>query len=320
MELIQKKENENSIALYKLNDKVDKYISEFIFSSDQTRKITCDSLVCGMEYTNLLRDGATLALKALVESNQVQLYEDSTAVVNLLRGGLNFGLREALFQAFNWNSHSSIFLSAQRVYKSEEDKWEISETDYKKLLSFTPSTLVLGDVVATGTSLNYLVSEILNEYKEKEVRVLFFTIGARKTREVFEDVIYKLKLSNIKVNIIYFEGIFDVASDETKMTIKLPGTDLLFTSPFLAPEFLEFQDTNPSYPLERCAIYDAGSRAFDVRHYLDDIKHYWSQVLSLAKQGVAYKDYYKERKGINCNLNAELENVAIKILDKICNI
>ena len=40
-----------------------------------------------------------------------------------------------------------------------------------------------------------------------------------------------------------------------------------------------------TYPLERCAIYDAGSRAFDVPAYLADVRGYWEQVVRLAGEG-----------------------------------
>ena len=63
----------------------------------------------------------------------------------------------------------------------------------------------------------------------------------------------------------------------------------------MAPEFIESQYEDPSYPLERCTIYDAGSRAFWVREYANDVLNYWKQVLDLAASGVTFLEYLAQR-------------------------
>ena len=62
----------------------------------------------------------------------------------------------------------------------------------------------------------------------------------------------------------------------------------------LAPEFIESNFEAPSYPLERCTIYDAGSRAFQVEEYLEDVIEYWTKVLTLAKR-VTFEEMMAER-------------------------
>ena len=63
----------------------------------------------------------------------------------------------------------------------------------------------------------------------------------------------------------------------------------------MAPEFIASQYEDPAYPLERCVIYDAGSRAFRVREYAEDVAGYWKQVLELAGRGMTFEDYLRER-------------------------
>ena len=63
----------------------------------------------------------------------------------------------------------------------------------------------------------------------------------------------------------------------------------------MAPEFIESQYEDPSYPLERCTIYDAGSRAFWVREYANDVLNYWKQVLDLAASGISFLEYLEQR-------------------------
>jgi len=72
------------------------------------------------------------------------------------------------------------------------------------------------------------------------------------------------------------EGCFDVPTPESRLTIRFTGTDLLRGGEsVIAPDFLESQYENPAYPIERCTIYDAGSRAFWVREYAEDVRSYW---------------------------------------------
>jgi hypothetical protein len=69
----------------------------------------------------------------------------------------------------------------------------------------------------------------------------------------------------------------------------------LRTGSVLAPEFLESQYESPSFPIERCTIYDAGSRAFDLAEYFADLRGYWEQNLALARGGRTYRQLLAER-------------------------
>jgi hypothetical protein len=79
------------------------------------------------------------------------------------------------------------------------------------------------------------------------------------------------------------------------LDIALQGTDLLRWPATVAPEFLESQAEDPAFPLERCTIYDAGSRAFNAPEYLEDVQEYWGQVKELAEKGMTYSDYLAQR-------------------------
>ena len=60
----------------------------------------------------MLQKACTKVLKGLKQTEMLQPEETETIVLNILRGGLNFGLREALADAFDWNNHGSVFLSS----------------------------------------------------------------------------------------------------------------------------------------------------------------------------------------------------------------
>ncbi|MGL5920688.1 MAG: hypothetical protein ACRCZQ_09345, partial [Bacteroidales bacterium] len=238
----------------------------------------------------------------LVNSADLILNENETVVYNILRGGLNFGLRDSLADAFGWNSHSSSFISAQRRRcKDNPEEWEIVEGDYHKLYLKPVSSIVFGDVVATGTSLEHGMEILLDEVKNTGVsirNIVFFTIGGIKTEEILSKMSVKLKEICPEFEgcyIVYIEGRFIVPDENTPLHIKITGTDLIKRDALMAPEYIESQYEQAIYPLERCTIYDAGSRAFLVSEYAEDLLEYWKDVKKLADEGVTFDELVNER-------------------------
>ena len=222
-------------------------------------------------------------------------------VFNILRGGLNFGLRGALAKAYGWNNHSSSFVTAQRARVTEgSEQWHITEDDYKKITFPSKAQIIIGDVVATGTSLRHGLKIMIQEAVEQGTplgSILFFTIGGPKSEErlIEADAACRKHFPEYEgTHVCYVEGRFSVPTTETPLTIKITGTDLLRCNSLLAPEFIESQFEAPSYPLERCTIYDAGSRAFQVREYLEDVIEYWSKVKELAAS-MSFAEMVEER-------------------------
>jgi hypothetical protein len=160
--------------------------------------------------------------------------------------------------------------------------------------------IVFGDVVATGTSLKHGLMK-LSEGLARSCRynsITFFTIGGGVSGEIMAEwrkLIESRQGAPLKATVVYFEGIFGVAGPRTPVSIKLDGTDLLRRDGVMAPEFIESQYESPLYPLERCTIYDAGSRAFHVPEYLEDVVDYWRQVKAQAESGTTFEALLKER-------------------------
>jgi hypothetical protein len=276
-------------------------VREFVVSTPETRAICNDPFVLGVDYTDRMRHAGTLALEALRNLGVFKGTEHSTHVLTILRGGLNFQLREALSQAFGWNTHGSWFISAQRqLVNSVTGEWEIVEDSYNKMFEHSEVDVVFGDVVATGTSLQHGLDK-LRERLSDSMRcrsVTFFTIGASVSGERIERWRAEVEHSvgqQIECSVVYYEGVFGVAQPATPIRIKIDGTDLLRRDGAIAPEFLASQAENAAFPIERCTIYDAGSRAFCVPEYLADVQEYWHQVLALAFEGVTFFDLVRER-------------------------
>jgi len=304
-------------------------LEAFVCSSKETRGICNASEVVGIRYTEDLRIACAKILEAsrIPLPGKVELSEQSTSVLHILRGGLNFGLRDALADAFSWNSHSSIFISAQRarVSNSEED-WHITESNYKKLYLPPNANIVFGDVVATGVSLSHGLDEVISFARDEGVQIssfTFFTIGGSRALEIMLDLDKRCREifpEYVGSRLFFIEGVFSVPEDSSKQRISISGTDLLRSPALLAPEFVESQYQNPAYPLERCAIYDAGSRAFWIPEYLEDVRSYWELTLELAKQGVSFQQLLGERMpelDLSKFQNIDLESLCVERIQSL---
>ena len=285
-----------AIALYQLEDHGQ--LKRFILSTPETRSICNDPGVYGVEYTDKLKIAMGKCINALPESLVVK--QEQGMVFNILRGGLNFGLREALVAGKGWRSHCTAFISAQRVY-DEEEGWHITENRYEKVYLPDNADIYVGDVVATGVSLEYALKKMVALARDQAVsfkRVTFFTIGSERAGELMEEVDRQCREEfpdYEESRVVYIEGIFGMPKDHGSLDIALQGTDLLRWPATLSPEFLASQADDPAYPLERCTIYDAGSRAFNAPEYLEDVREYWSLVKELAETGMSYSDYLAQR-------------------------
>lgn len=315
----------NLCSLYALDNSIG--VTSLIASTEETGKIINDPMVLGVEYTDLLQAGCRKILYALKENRMTNLCETETIVLNILRGGLNFGLRNALAEAYGWNKHGSAFISAQRARTpSNPAKWHITESDYRKVYVPKKVSLVFGDVVATGTSLSYALQDIIQVIKEQEAElqeIVFFTIGSAAAERILSEInqeCRELFPSFRQSLLIYFEGCFVTAEMDTPVSIKIDGTDLLRDGAIMTPEFIESQYENPAFPLERCTIYDAGSRAFWIPEYLEDVSEYWKQTLKLAENGLTFTELLQERfpkLDAARFVDPDLKKICLKQLEKL---
>ncbi len=270
----------------------------FVATNEGTRRICNDPTVCGVLYTALLRDACAEVFRVL----PLGIAEAETVVVNILRGGLNFGLRDALADAFGWNAHTTCFMSAQRARDAQDsEEWHITENSYKKVYFPKSASFFVGDVVATGTSLRYGLQELLKNAAEQQVdvrNIVFFTYGGPKAAEILREIDAACRARFPEYGrtvLVYLEGRFEVPAPDTPLHVRLTGTDLIRLGALMAPEFVESQYESPSYPIERCTIYDAGSRAFWLCEYVEDVIGYWRQNLQFANHGMTFAELLAER-------------------------
>ncbi|MDP8213613.1 MAG: hypothetical protein RAO92_05060 [Candidatus Euphemobacter frigidus] len=289
------------ITYYRLFEDYPEQIQSYILSTSCSRDLLNRPEIFGCEFTRSMRKIITLALEYFPEREAIRSLEPtSISVIHFLRSGLNFAIRESLYDAIGFNTHLSSFLTSQRQ-RNRFGRWYIKDDQYRKLEIPEGASLFIGEIVATGVTVQNGFDIIFRLAKNlgRSVRnVFFFTIGCHKAEKTLRkyDILFRSVFPNYqKTYLVYIEGKFHLADSKTKVAVKLQGTDLLRSPALLAPEFELSQFRNLSYPLERCVIYDGGARAFNVPEYLEDVRSYWEKMLELAHRGLTLKKAFAER-------------------------
>lgn len=276
-------------------------VKRYVVSTPQTRDICNRPEHIGCEFTDSLRQAVINAILHAPFRSILESYpEQRVCVLNYLRGGLNFDIRGALHQALGFNRHASAFMSSQRS-KTEDGRWKVKEDMYRKLLIPRGAFVLAGDVVATGITVENGFDVLLDHLARigSSIRQLvFFTIGCHKIEKqlITFDAKFRKAFDDYEgCHAVYLEGKFHLVDSQTELRIGTPGTDLIRRDAILAPEFEVSQWERVSYPLERCTIYDAGSRAFDTPGYLNEVLEYWLAVRELAEKGLTLREALAER-------------------------
>lgn len=311
----------SNISLYALNDQYQSQIRRFIFSTAETRAIINDPFVFGTSYTQKLQKGLEYFFQEYKTYWPFPLNEEKINVMHFLRGGLNFNIRDALANIYHWTKHGASFLSSQRAV-DENGRWYIIEDSYEKITIRQGNVVMVGDVTATGVTLDHglnTLTKLVKEQKGSIKYMVFFTIGCHKAEKVLEkynELWQKVFADFQGMDLVYIEGKFHLADTKTPVTIKTLGTDLLKRNAILTPELIASQKQKITFPLEKCAIYDAGSRAFDIPVYLREVIDYWKQNMKLARQGMTIEKLLQERYP---EADEELKGVARGMeLERIC--
>jgi hypothetical protein len=148
-----------------------------------------------------------------------------------------------------------------------------------------------------GAGLDVIVEHV-QEIGSSVRGLVLFTIGCHKAEKLLEDLDARMRAAfpgYTRTVLVYLEAKFRLVDSKTPLRIAVQGTDLVRLDALLSPELALSQFEAPAYPLERCAIYDAGSRAFDIPTYRDDLLEYWGQVEQLAAGGLSLAQAILER-------------------------
>ncbi len=295
--------HKTDVQLYKLSGLKETFLTRYIVSTPETRAICNQPEIFGIEFTEKLHAAVEKTLAVLPEAELFKRWPDyETNVISILRGGLNFRIREALATAYGYNKHSTTYLISQRQKDPVTNIWHVEVQTYKKITIPKVVSFFLGDVIGTGNSLREALKElngIMEAINVRSVRkFVVLTFGCVNAENVLAeyDAALRQKFPDYQGSVlIYFEGKFTLATNETGIRLSDPGSDFLRRECLLAPEFALSQYDQAYYPLERCTIYDAGNRAFDILRYKSEVQEYWACMLHEANQGYTLWDALQER-------------------------
>jgi hypothetical protein len=288
-------------AIYELKGEYGDNLTRYIASTPESRELCNRPEITGVRYTDLLEGAVTSVLSLLpIAPSLRRLDHHTVGVIHFLRGSLNFGMRRALSRAYGFNAHTSSFITSQRD-RDKYGRWFIRDNQYRKIVIPPRATLFFADVIATGVTISNGMEIIVQVAKNGGTpirQIVFFTIGCHKLEKLLRE--YSRRLKEIfpgyeRTVAVYLEGKFHLADSKTEARIKIQGTDLMRFPAILAPEFELSQYESLSNALERCVIYDAGTRTFETDDYLRKLEAYWMEVSREAERGWTLEEALKER-------------------------
>ncbi len=296
MEQLKALHRDPEISLYQISGEESGEVEEYIFSTPETRNICNRPELVGIDFPLGMRS----AKKKLFQLSPLQeLVGDAgplkSAILHFLRGGLNFQIREALNEAYGFTRQYCSYMTSQRYQRGK--RWKIKQDQYRKIDYISGSTMLIGDCVATGSTMENGLEVLLDFAREQQrpiSNLVVFTIGCRRAREILENFHKRFarEFDYERTMVFYVEGRFKLASEDMGLSIALPGTDLLKASALLAPEYERTIYERLHIPLERCAIYDLGAKSFTYREHVDEVIGYWEQ---LKASSLTLREAYRER-------------------------
>src|SRR3989338_6823148 len=238
--------HKTDVQLYKLFGPNGSQITRYLVSTPETRAICNQPEIFGMEFTEKLHTAIRKTLEVLPEAEQFKQWPDyETNVISILRGGLNFGIRESLAKAYGYNKHSTTYLISQRTKDPVTNKLSADVQTYKKITIPKVVNFFLGDIIGTGTSLREALAALDKVIGQVNVRTVkrftVMTFGCYRAEKVLEeyDAQLRKKFPDYQgTTIIYFEGKFKLVNNEIASGIRLTdsGTDFLRRDCMLTPE------------------------------------------------------------------------------------
>ena len=201
--------NEQGVACYRLTgaDFLNEY---YIISEAETRKLLNTPEIVGYEVYNCLISSTSQMLYYLKEQKKVT----TANILSILRGALNYPLEESCYRE-HIRVHDISFLSSERVFENEEIAG--LEIKYSKLTMVPDSTLMIGDIIASGETLVQCLRYVTDYYRKQGTKlrnIVLFTIGGTQGVEILEKLTQDAFLEDLDKDVVDFIPNFDETEKE----------------------------------------------------------------------------------------------------------
>lgn len=271
-----------SYSLYKL-DQQGLNNDYFVVSSPESCELMANPGVVGYPCLQALEPTTTAMLGYMKRAGKL----DNPHILTILRGGLNFPLEQGCFDQ-GVTVRSTDFVTCERVI--ENGVITGLEIKYEKLIPERDATILIGDIVASGETLEQCMPLVAARYKEvggSIKRVIFFTIGGTKAIPLMEHMTVELRKLWPDFEgfaCVFYEGIFTVYEDKGVTGVNTPDIDFGWQGGAVSPEFRNHVMESPLALFEKCIIYDGGARRFEIPNHILEVSEYWEELAGVARE------------------------------------
>lgn len=305
--------NEQGVICYRLEG--ENYVNEYYVTSEaETRKLLNTPEIVGYEVYDCLIPSTSQMLYYLKEQKKVT----TANILSILRGALNYPLEESCYRE-HIRVHDISFLSSERVFVEEEIAG--LEIKYSKLTMVPDSTLLIGDIIASGETLIHCLRYVTDFYRSHGAKlrnIIIFTIGGTKGIEILEKLTQEIREFWPEFEgfiTIYYEGIFSTYQDKGVSGINLPDVDFYWKDGIVAPEFRRETLSMCSPLFEKCIIYDGGARRYEIHEHVEEVLAFWEGILKRADQ-IDFEELLAEKLGHALEISYE-DWIAVNHYQKI---
>ena len=267
----------------------------YVVSEAETRKLLNTPEIVGYEVYRCLIP----ATAQMMYYFKVKKKVTAANILSILRGALNYPLEESCYRE-HIRVHDISFLSSERVF--DHDEIAGLEIKYSKLTMVPGSTLLIGDIIASGETLVHCLRHVTSFYRKNgaELRnIIIFTIGGTEGIRLLERLTKEIRefWPNFEGFItVYYEGIFSTYQDKGVSGINLPDVDFYWKGGIIAPEFRRETLSMRDPLFEKCIIYDGGARRYEIHEHIKEVLEFWEGLLSRADQ-IDKKELLDEKLG-----------------------
>ena len=255
----------------------------YIVSEAETRKLMNHPEVVGYEVYASLLTATSQMMYYLKEHKKIT----SANILSILRGALNYPLEESCYKE-HIRVHDISFMSSERVFRDGEMTG--LELKYCKLSMVPDSTLMIGDIIASGETLVNCLRYVTDYYRKHGAQlrnIVFFTIGGRQGIEILEVLTREILTFWPKFEgfiTVYYEGVFSCYEEGDKGVSGLNRAliDFYWKGGIIAPAFRRETLSMQNPLFEKCTIYDCGARRYEIREHVEEVLEFWNGILERA--------------------------------------
>lgn len=251
-------------------------VETYIFHSQPSASILLDQSLAGKELKKkaimsakeFLKDAYPICLKGEKAENVIDYV--------LLCGGNYYGIKEAYEKIF----HKSIRQAYIGIKRHEKDgRWQAEATYFSFDAIPDNATVIIGDTIATCSSIKKAVGELINEFEGKKLKIkkiIVYTIaGTALAARILKQTEDKMKKKFPEAKIYYF-------ASEALFGLEENGSDMPFfhKDTIMTPEIKKMLNNHPAIAKRmKCCVFDWGDRCKNPQRHYKELIEYIDQSL-----------------------------------------